>query len=69
MSSQIIQSRLLPTLCIKVKPCKAKIGVFASVVANHAAELPVDSLTTRFKDRDRSSYESGGFGIESRRIY
>ena len=40
----------------QVESCKTKVGVFASVVADHVAEIPID---LRRKDRDRPSNEKG----------
>ena len=41
----------------RVESCKTKVGAFASVVADHVAEISID---LRCKDRDRPSHGKGG---------
>ena len=41
----------------RVESCKTKIGAFASVIADHVAEIPID---LRREDRDRPSHGKGG---------
>ena len=41
----------------RVESCKTKVGAFASVIADHVAEIPIN---LRREDRDRPSHEKGG---------